>query len=326
MKSFTFNNVFLKNAYTCVGPVEGKGPLKNYFNKIYDDLYLGQKCWEDAESKLLKEAILGVINKSDEEIDLIVSGDLINQNAVSSYAIKDLNIPYIGAFGACSTMILSMIIGANIIESKNAKNVICATSSHNCTSERQFRNPTEYGGGKPKTATFTVTGGAACQLSEKGLIKITRATVGKIFDSTLNNPLDMGSAMAPAACETLLEHLRDFNLESNYYDLILTGDLSDIGFKIVKDILTEQKVFNANYYDAGLMVYDIKSQKVFSGGSGCACIGVVSMGYIKFLLENKKLKRVLLIGTGALMNQMSVNQKKTITSIAHAIALEGVEI
>ena len=324
--SFVFSNVYLANSAVVTGPKEALGPLKNDFDYSFDDLHCGEKTWEKAEEKLMKEAISILLRKThlkEQDIDLIISGDLINQNVISNYVMRDYDIAYSGIYGACSTSILGIINAAFALESNNAQKVISCVSSHYCDAERQYRNPTEYGGAKPNTQTSTVTGASACLLTnEINKIKITCATMGRVIDGKEKNPNDMGSAMAPAAAITIKRHFEDLGRDPSYYDLILTGDLSSVGKPILLDIL---KTFNYelnNYNDAGTMIYDLENQDVFAGGSGCACLGVVGFSTIKKMLLSGILKKVLLIGTGALLNPLILNQKETIPSIAHAVCLE----
>ena len=315
--TFKYNNVFINDTYTIVGPLENEGPLRNYFNKFYNDYYFKCNNFDEAESSILKECILKL-----DKPDLIISGDLQNQIASSSFAVKDIEVPYLGVFSACATIVESMIIGSNMIEKNQIKSCICSTSSHNNTAEKQFRFPIEYGGFKPKTTTYTVTGAASAFISrKKSNIKIESATIGKIVDKNIKNPYQMGAVMAPAFIDTLNTHLKDLNRKSDYYDLILSGDLGIYGKEIVNDILKLK-----NYDDTACMIYDINKQNVYSGGSGPACAPLVLFSYIFNLMKNKKLKKVLLIATGSLHNPASVNEKRSIPSIAHAISLEYYDI
>ena len=235
---------------------------------------------------------------------------------------------FIGIYGACSTSVLGMIIGSNFIDDKRVKNACVVVSSHNMCSEKQFRNPTEYGAPKPSSATFTSTGGAACLLTnEKSLVKVDCATLGKVVDYSQNDPNDMGRVMAPAVIETLVTHFKDTGRNVNDYDLILTGDLGIYGKQILIDYM--KKVHNIdlsnNYNDCGVMLYDLeKQEEVNAGGSGPVCSALVNFSYVFDQLKKKKFKRVLLIATGALFSPTMVFQKENIYSIAHAISLEAV--
>ena len=328
--TFKYNNVYINNTATVTGPYEAKGPLTKYFDKSYDDLYFNTKSWELAEIKLIEESIdilLNKIGKTKIDIDVLVSGDLLNQIAATNYAAASLGIPLIGIYGACSTSVLGLIIAANMIESNQVKNAITSTSSHNNAAEKQFRYPVEYGGPKRKTTTFTSTGGASAYLSsnKKG-IKVESATLGTVVDLGVTDVYHMGAVMAPAAAKTIYNHLIETKREIGYYDLILTGDLGKYGKDILKDYM--QKEYNIelkNYDDCGCIIYDIINQPVYAGASGPACAPLVTYGYIFDKMCKKEIKRVLLVATGALMNTTMVNNKSTIPAIAHAISMEVME-
>lgn len=328
--TFKYNNVYINDTATITGPYESKGPLSKYFDKSYDDLYFGTKTWELAEVKLIEESIDILLNKMELtkfDVDVLVSGDLLNQIVATNYAASSLGIPLIGIYGACSTSVLGLIIAANMVEAKQVKNAITSTSSHNNAAEKQFRYPVEYGGPKRKTTTFTSTGGASAYLSgnKKG-IKIESATLGTVVDLGITDVYHMGAVMAPAAAKTIYDHLRETKREIGYYDLILTGDLGIYGKDILKDYMqTEYSIELKNYDDCGSMIYDIENQSVYAGASGPACAPLVTYGYIFDQMKKKDLKRVLLVATGALMNTTMVNTKNTIPAIAHAISLEVVE-
>ena len=262
------------------------------------------------------------------EIDVVIGGDLLNQITASTYGTCGVGNSFIGIYGACSSSVLGMILGANFIEGGFSNNAVCLVSSHNMSSEKQFRYPTEYGAPRPDSATFTATGAACCLLSrEKSDVKIECATLGKIIDYEQNDPNDMGRVMAPAAIDTLVRHFKDTGRTPNDYDLILTGDLGKYGKDIVKDYLYTKYNINLsnNYDDCGVMLYDLeKDKKIKAGGSGPVCSALVVYSYIYDLLKRKKLKRVLFIATGALFSPTLIYQKENINSIAHAISLEVV--
>lgn len=324
--SLVFENVYLKSAAVVTGPKEKDGPLGDYIDLSYEDLHCNQDNWEKAECQLLQNSLDLALLKADlssKDLDLVVSGDLNNQIVVSNYVMRQYEVPFIGVYGACSTSCLSLITGSTFLDSGFGKMIACATSSHNATSERQFRYPTEYGGQKPVSLTTTVTAsGAGIISTEKTSIKITRATIGQVVDSTLSDPLDMGNAMAPAAAITLKQHLIDFNLQPNYYDLILTGDLSQYGSETFKTIMEQFGYSLSNYNDCGLMVYDRKRQNCFAGGSGCGCAAMTMYGYIYQEMLAGKYQKVLMIATGALLNPIIVAQNETIPGIAHCVAIE----
>lgn len=328
--TFKYNNVYINDTATITGPYEANGPLSKYFDKSYNDLYFNTKSWELAEIKLIEESIdilLNKVGKTKFDVDVLVSGDLLNQIVATNYAASSLGIPLIGIYGACSTSVLGLIIASNMIEAKQIKNAITSTSSHNNAAEKQFRYPVEYGGPKRKTTTFTSTGGASAYLSsnKKG-IKIESATLGTVVDLGVTDVYHMGAVMAPAAAKVIYDHLRETKREIGYYDLILTGDLGRYGKDILKDyMLTEYNIELKNYDDCGSMIYDIEKQPVYAGASGPACASLVTYGYVFDKMYKKEIKRVLLVATGALMNTTMVNNKSTIPSIAHAISMEVVE-
>ena len=327
-----YNNVYIEDTYTICGPYENDGPIANYFDKKYEkELYFGEKSFEKAEVHLLKEANMNILKKNklkEEDIDLLVSGDLENQIAASDYMARDFNIPFMGIFEACSTIGEGIILGSTFIEGKKAKRILVSTSSHNMASEKQFRNPTEYGTPKPKTATFTSTGGASILLTnKKSKIKIESTTIGKVMDLGITDVNHMGAVMAPAAGEVIYRHLKDTDRDPSYYDLILTGDLGIYGKNILKDfMMTNYNIeLGNNYNDCGTIIYDVDNQPVFAGASGPVCLALVGFGYIYKEMLKGKYKRVLLVPTGAIFSPTFTFQKESIPSIANAISLEAIE-
>ncbi len=330
--TYKYNNVYLDEVSTVVGPYEAKGPLGNKFDKSYKDLYNGEKTWEQAEAHLLEESIDILLNKSNKkssEIDLIISGDLLNQITSSSYGVLKYNRPFLGVYSACASSVEGIIIASSMIDSKKIKNCVVSTSSHNMSSEKQFRNPTEYGAPKPKTATFTSTGGASVLLTNKKTkIKVESSTIGTVVDMEQNDPLNMGAVMAGAAALTIYKHLTDLNRDPSYYDLILTGDLGMYGKEILIDYMkSEYNIdISKNYNDTGTMLYDFKNQKeVNAGGSGPVCCPLVCYSSIIPMLKSKKINRVLIVATGALFSPINVFQHKNINSISHAVVLEALK-
>ena len=323
---FKFNKVYVNNTSTIAGIMEKQGPLSKYFDKTYDDYYMNMKTFEEAEIKLEEESIDKVLEKENlsiNDIDLFIGGDLSNQISTTNYTASKLQTPYLGIYSACATSIEGILLGSVFIERDNIRTLI-TTVSHNNTSEKTFRYPVEYGGPKRKTTTFTVTGGASIILSrEKSKIKVTKGTIGKSIDSTIKDVYNMGGVMAIAAANTIYSHLTYFNEKPEDYDLILTGDLGKVGKDILKEYMKQEYKMNlTNLDDSACMIYDIKKQSVYSGGSGPACLPLVSYSYILEKMKKKEYKKVLLVATGALMNTSMVNLKKTIPSIAHAISLE----
>jgi stage V sporulation protein AD len=329
-QSWKFNNeVYLQETTTAVGPMESEGPLSDYFDIKFDDYYMGQKSWEQAEIHLLRNAINGILGKSglrEKDISLAFGGDLNNQLVPTHYVFREFNIPLFGVYGACSTSMEALLLASVFVNSNHAERALIVTGSHNMTAERQFRNPTEYGGPKPETAQHTVTGAGAGIVSQQlSRIKVESATAGIVIDAAQKNPSDMGSAMAPAAAETIRQHFEDLQIDENYYDLIVTGDLAGCGSPILLEILKNYGYdISEKYKDCGNLIYD-KKQPVFAGGSGPGCCAVVTFGYLKDLLYKKEISRVLVVATGALLNPLIVQQKESIPCIAHAVALSAAE-
>ena len=314
-----------------VGPKEAEGPLAKYFDKCLEDEFWGEKSWEKAESKIIKENVNSLVAKSgiaNTDIDYCFAGDLLNQCISSSFGLRETNIPFFGVFGACSTFVESMCLGSIFISSNAANNVICATSSHFCSAEKQFRFPLELGNQRPQSAQWTVTGSGAVILSNSNLNRdcpqITYITPGKIVDMGVKDGNNMGAAMAPAALDTLITHLKDTGRKPSYYDAIITGDLGHVGKEILSE-LTESKGYNIKniYNDCGVLIFDKETQDTHSGGSGCGCIASVFSGYLYKLLKENKINRLLLIATGALMNSTTSQQGESIPGIAHAISIEN---
>ena len=322
--TFKYNNVYINDTITISGSYEKKGPLGNYFDKSYNEFYFGTKSWEEAESKLIEESIDLLIKKTNKIPELMISGDLLNQIVSSNYAASKIGIPYLGIYSACASSVEGLIIGSNLIESKQIENCVCSVSSHNNAAEKQFRYPVEYGGVKPKTTTFTTTGGCSAFLSsEKNGIKIESSTIGKVVDLGVTDVYNMGAVMTPACADTLYTHLKETKRDISYYDLILSGDLGRYGKDIMKDYMKEEYNIELNNYDdSACMIFDINNQDVYAGGSGPACLPLVTYGYIFDKMKKKELKKVLLLATGALMSTTMVNEKETIPAICHAISLE----
>lgn len=314
---------------TVVGPDEGKGPLASEFDLVHPDLEMGQPSWEKSERLLLEQAsdiALQHAKLSKDELSFFVGGDLMNQITSSSFAARTLGAPYIGVFGACSTSMESLAVASLIVASGAGKYVMAGTCSHNCTAEKQFRYPTEYGSQKPPTAQYTVTGAGASIIGSEGSGPvITASTIGKIMDLGIKDPFNMGAAMAPAAVDTIQGHLQDMGREPGDYDMIVTGDLAGVGHPIASDMLRRNGVpmEQTKFLDCGLMIYDIEKQKVQAGGSGCACSAVVTYGHLLKRIHKGELRRILVVATGALLSPLSYQQGETIPCIAHAVVIEA---
>lgn len=310
-----------------VGPKEADGPLASYFDQCLDDEFWGEKSWEKAESKIIKETVNMAIAKSgipSEKIDFCFAGDLLNQCISSSFGLRELNIPFFGIFGACSTFVEALCMASIFLEGGAGSYALCAASSHFCSAEKQFRFPLELGNQRPPTSQWTVTGSGAAIVAKSGMGPyITHITPGKIVDMGIKDANNMGAAMAPAALDTLLAHFKDTGRAPSYYDAILTGDLGYVGKEILIE-MAESKGYNikSNYNDCGVLIFDKEKQDTHSGGSGCACCGTVFSGYLFKMLQQKKYKKILLMATGALTNSTTSQQGESIPGIAHAVAIE----
>jgi stage V sporulation protein AD len=312
-----------------VGPKEGKGPLRLFFDNILEDEMWGEKSWEKAESKLIRETfalILKKANKSAEQINYVVSGDLLNQCIAANFGLRQSEVPFFGVYGACSTMAESMSLGSMLIDGGFAEDVVCLTSSHFCSAEKQFRFPLELGTQRAPTAQWTVTGSGGVLLSTNGDGPyITHITTGKIVDKGIKDANNMGAAMAPAAVDTIVTHFRDTGFSPDNYDLIVTGDLGEIGKDICGELVQEQGYNISDIYnDCGLMIYDRERQDTHAGGSGCGCCATVFAGFIYQKLMEGSLKNVLFVATGALLSPTSTQQGESIPSIAHAVSISTV--
>lgn len=311
-----------------VGVKEGKGPLKDTFDKMLDDDTLGEKSWEKSESMLQKQTAQLALQKSglnESDISYILAGDLLNQCVGAHYSVRDFDIPFLGLYGACSTMAESMSIGSMLVDGGFADYAMCLTSSHFCSSEKQFRNPLEYGGQRTPSAQWTVTGSGCAVLAKNGSgPTITHVTTGKVIDKGVTDISNMGAAMAPAAIDTLVAHFNDTGFRPQDYDMILTGDLGVVGSDILEELMLDEGFdIRYNHKDCGKMIYDIEGQDVHSGGSGCGCCGSVFCGYVYRELKRKNLNKILVMATGALMNPMIVQQGESIPAIAHAVTIEN---
>lgn len=303
------------------------GPLAKYFDQCLEDEFWGESSWEKAESKIIKETVNTVVSKSgiaSDKIDYCFAGDLLNQCISSSFGLRDSNIPFIGIFGACSTFVEALILGATFISGGAGETALCAASSHFCSAEKQFRFPLELGNQRPPSSQWTVTGSGAAIVTKNGMGPfITHATPGKIVDMGIKDANNMGAAMAPAALDTLLTHFQDTGRSPSYYDAIFTGDLGHVGKEILVELAgTKGYNIKSNYNDCGVLIFDKEKQDTHSGGSGCACCGSVFSGYIYNMLQQKKYKKVLLIATGALTNSTTAQQGESIPGIAHAVSIE----
>lgn len=323
------NPVCLASSAAVVGDKEGEGPLKEYFDYISADSYFGESSWEKAESTMLKQCFALACDKAKippSDLDCVFAGDLLNQCMGSAEAMKDTSLPYFGLYGACSTMGESLILAAMAIDGGFAEKVCAATSSHFCSSERQFRFPLEYGGQRTPTSQWTVTGaGAAILQNSASGICITCVTPGIITDAGITDANNMGSAMAPAAYETLKAHFADTGRTPDYYDLIVTGDLGAVGHDTVEDLFRRDgATLGEHYTDCGLLIYDREKQDVHAGGSGCGCSASVMCSYLLDGLKKGRWSKILFAPTGALMSPTTTQQGESIPGICHALAIENI--
>ena len=315
------------STFSIVGPKEGDGPLKDYFDEIINDDTLGKDSFEKAESEMMYTAIKGAIsnaNLKEEDIDYLFAGDLLNQIVSSGYAARELNIPFFGLYGACSTMSESLSMASLFLDGGFARYAVASTSSHFSSAERQFRFPLEYGSQRNPTAQWTVTGSGAMVLSNYGdFPRVTYVTTGVVKDYGEKDTNNMGAAMAPAAVDTIYNHFKDTGRKPSDYDVIATGDLGKVGKEITEKLLLEYGYdIKDVFVDCGDMIFDDERQNTDSGGSGCGCSAVVTCGYFYKKLMRREIKKMLLVSTGALMSSTTSLQGESIPGIAHAVAIE----
>ncbi|MBE3562608.1 MAG: stage V sporulation protein AD [Hydrogenibacillus schlegelii] len=311
------------------GPKEGEGPLAGDFDLIFDDVYAGMQTFEQAERKLLESAAEIALKKAGlgkDEVDLFLAGDLLSQGVTASFAARTMGMPFIGLNGACSTSMEGLALAALAVDAGRARRALTGTASHNLAAERTYRYPTEYGAQKPPTAQWTVTGaGAGIVALDPAPVVITAATVGRVVDLGLKDPLNMGAAMAPAAYDTIVTHLEDMTRSPGDYDLIVTGDLGRIGRELLLELLEQAglRFDPEKIVDAGLMIYR-EDQDVFSGASGAASSAAVFYGHLMKHLVAGTIFRLLIVATGALMSPVTYQQGESVPAIAHAVAVERV--
>ena len=308
------------------GKKEGEGPLGYAFDRVFEDTRLGEKTWEKAESALQKHAVTIALNKaalSPSQMQHLFAGDLLNQCTASTFGLRELNIPMYGQFGACSTMAQTLSMAAIFVDSGAADLCCAVTSSHFCTAERQFRFPLEYGGQRTPTSQWTATAAGAAIVGMSGSgVRIAHVTGGRQMDLGVTDVNDMGSAMAPAAADTLFRFFKDTKTVPADYDLVLTGDLSAMGSEMLRTLLKKQGIdLGDTHNDCGLMIYDRQKQDVHAGGSGCGCSAAVLCSYILNKMEAGELQSVLFVGTGALMSPTTSQQGESIPGIAHLVHL-----
>ena len=333
--------IYILNSASVVGTKEGQGPLGLLFDKVGEDDMFGCATWEEAESTLQKDAVGLALEKAGmdrEDISFLFAGDLLGQSIATSFGISSYQIPLFGVYGACSTCGESLALGSMTIAGGFADRVLCVTSSHFASAEKEFRFPLEYGNQRPLSATWTVTGSAAfilggqeaCEKAKTGgkggpRAKITGITVGKIVDYGLKDSMNMGACMAPAAASTLEQHFIDFGSQPDFYDKIITGDLGKVGQRVLIDLMQEKGYdISSRHMDCGIEIFDSESQDTHAGGSGCGCSAVTLSAYILKQLEAYHWKRVLFMPTGALLSKTSFNEGKSVPGIAHGLVIESI--
>jgi stage V sporulation protein AD len=312
------------------GPFEANGNLANDFDLLHEDLWMGMETYEKAHRVLVEEAIRTTLAKAKierEQVEFLFAGDLINQITPTSFAARTMQIPYFGLFGACSTSMEGLALASFVVNYQGANYVLTGASSHNAAVEKQFRYPTEYGGQKPPTAQWTVTGAGMALIvpndpSQQQPVTIS-ATIGKVVDMGLTDPFNMGGAMAPAAADTIMAHFRDLELDPSYYDLIITGDLGRIGHDTAFELINKSglKLERKQFQDCGLLIYK-DNQPVQAGASGAGCSATVLYGHLLNQMKKGIYKRILVVATGALLSPLSFQQNESIPCIAHAVAIE----
>lgn len=326
---FFKKDILIESTATIVGPKEYEGPLGKYFDKHLKDDLIGQKSYERAETRLHISTIRYLLNKAhrdESSVDLCIMGDLLDEISGCNFTMREFNAPYFGVYNACATFGEALIIGATMLESEVANRVICSTSSHFSTAERQYRFPLELGNQRTPLSQWTVTGVGATMLNKEiGCVRLESATIGRVIDYGVTDANDMGAAMAPAARDTLINHLEGTSRDVDYYDLILTGDLGEAGHRLLKLLMEEKGIqLGDNYSDTGIMIYNRIGQDVCQGGSGAGCSSTVFNSFVYKKLENGELNRVLLIPTGALVSKTSNLQGESIPGIAHAVSFERI--
>lgn len=326
-----YNTPRIIGRMSVVGEKESKGPVGKYFHKCETDDKMGEKTFERAEIRMFDTAVRGAVRDARlkiDDIDVMISGDLLNQMTTSSYAARDIGVPHIGIYGACSTMTEGLMLSATLVDAGYFTNVVCAASSHFATAERQFRYPLEYGCQRPPYAQWTVTGAGASVVSKntketERFPKIVMAIPGLITDYGINDLNNMGAAMAPAAMDTMFTLLTQSGYNADDFDMIVTGDLGKLGSDILRQLMIDRGIkLGQNYIDCGNIIYDVE-QKCYQGGSGCACSATIFNSFIMDKLMSGEYKRIAYLATGALMSSQSCYQGETIPCISHAVVVES---
>lgn len=346
--SISFNRpVYFESAASIVGKKEGEGPLGEKFDRINKDPMFGTDTWEAAESSMQKETASLAIKKaglSVRDIRMVFAGDLLSQTIASSFGIAEMGLPYYGLYGACSTIGEALALGAISVSAGYGTHILCATSSHFATAEKEFRYPLAYGNQRPLSSTWTVTGSGACIIGAQspaavhtpgasplrkgnGCAVISGITTGRIIDFGFRDSLNMGGCMAPAACDTICRNFRDFDRTPSDYDAVITGDLGEVGQTILLDLLSSEGFdITGIHQDCGILIYNNKMQDTHSGGSGCGCSASVLAAHILPDIAAGIWKRILFVPTGAMLSKVSFNEGASVPGIAHGIVIEHSEI
>ncbi|MDD2400991.1 MAG: stage V sporulation protein AD [Clostridia bacterium] len=325
-QTFKFSsNPIISSEAAVVGPMEGKGPLGEKYDMVLDNTFAGENTWEKAEQKMMQYSMELALEKKGflpSDLDIYLAGDLLNQIISANFTARFLNTPFLGLYGACSTLIEGLCVAGILLDGGFVDRIGVSASSHHNTAERQYRYPTEQGTQRPMTAQWTVTGSGSFVVENSGSgVILTHATIGKINDMGISNANDMGSAMAPAAFDTIKAHLQDTGRKPDDYDLIVTGDLGLLGSNVLKEMMRREKISVDNITDCGTLVYS-SNQDSHSGGSGCGCSAIVLSSHFMGKLLAGEYKKIFFVGTGALLSPITSFQGESIPSIAHGIVLE----
>ncbi|MBQ8324759.1 MAG: stage V sporulation protein AD [Clostridia bacterium] len=324
-----FKDVYLGGSSATVGKKEAEGPLGDWFDLVDTDEYFGMPTFEQGESEMVRRNLAHLFEKAglkDEDVGVLLGGDLLNQCVGTSFGVKERCIPFLGLYGACSTIAEGLLVGSALVSGGFVPSAVAMASSHFCTAERQYRFPPEYGSQRPPTAQYTVTGAGAFYLTrEKAPLRVADGVIGRIVDGGITDANNMGAAMAPAAADTILRYFDHSGRRQEEFDAIVTGDLGMEGLKLTQELLRESGLdLSARHMDGGVLIFDAERQDMHCGGSGCGCLSTVLGGYFMKRLQAKELKRILAVGTGALLSASTPLQKLSIPGVAHGVCLEVV--
>ena len=328
-RSFTFHeSPVITHWASIAGKKESEGPLAHTFDASFQDTYIGQKTWEQGEKRMQQLALRKLAEKADrkmQDFEVVFSGDLLNQCIGSSFSLRNTGIPHLGLYGACSTMAESLLMAGMAVGGGFVDSAVAMTSSHFASSERQYRFPLGYGGQRTPTSQWTVTGsGAALVCSSGNGPRITACTMGTVMDLGIKDANNMGAAMAPAAMDTIRAHFQDLHCGPEEYDLIVTGDLGQLGKELLLELARKEGLsLGGKLADCGNLVFDNTVQDVHAGGSGCGCSAITLCGELLGKLKTGKLKKILFCGTGALLSPTSTQQGLPIPGVCHAVSIAG---